>query len=287
MNFLSEYRRIMSEEFKLKYKEVGGMLMMESLCFDVEEISGLLYRIRQTLKLSLLPRSYISRYGLSAEEIAHESVGAHTNLVMDLISEALSYWYGPDFGRPGGNWLETVDGFSLAEIMTAVLIHDKAECEIGDIPDNGGFDPKEKAALEEEYYYEYFATYPPRCEDFKRRVWELLRKMSDPYSETGRLLHVADKAAAILITLAYDEAGHPPMRSIDSSGLSERDKEEMLMCDFSENGYRKASEMWTIDHFHIRKFSNLDDTGFFTALIVMYTLEVNGRWYDWREKDYI
>ena len=60
----------------------------------------------------------------------------------------------------------------------------------------------------------------------------------------------------------------------------------MEICGPHKSGFYKASEMWTIDHLKIRELIRLDDDGFFTALIVMYTLMVNGKWYSWREKDY-
>ena len=44
--------------------------------------------------------------------------------------------------------------------------------------------------------------------------------------------------------------------------------------------------MWAVDFFKMRKFNELDGSGFFTAIIVMYTLIVKGHWYTWREKDY-
>jgi hypothetical protein len=44
--------------------------------------------------------------------------------------------------------------------------------------------------------------------------------------------------------------------------------------------------MWAIDYFKMRELEQYDDTGYFTALIVAYTLAVNGHWYIWRDHDY-
>ena len=39
-------------------------------------------------------------------------------------------------------------------------------------------------------------------------------------------------------------------------------------------------------YLQMRKLVQYDDTGFFTALIVMYTLQIHNYWYSWREADY-
>lgn len=61
----------------------------------------------------------------------------------------------------------------------------------------------------------------------------------------------------------------------------------MKMCERVTDYAYKASEMWTIDYLKIRKIVDLDTSFFFTAIVVMATLLVNKKWYDWREKDYI
>ena len=105
-------------------------------------------------------------------------------------------------------------------------------------------------------------------------------------SMTGKMIFLSDKLAALFITLCLDDLGKSPMMALDSFYASKRDKGEMLMCDHSFKGRHKASEMWAIDFFKMRKIVDLDDTFFFTAMIVMATLIVNGRWYNWREADY-
>ncbi|MBR2837089.1 hypothetical protein IKE79_01890 [Candidatus Saccharibacteria bacterium] len=82
-----------------------------------------------------------------------------------------------------------------------------------------------------------------------------------------------------------DSVGLPAMRSVNAPATN-RSKEEMHLCEFTQGGYCRISEMWTTDFFRIRKIVNLDDSGFFTALLVMCTLLVHGHWYNWREADY-
>ena len=43
---------------------------------------------------------------------------------------------------------------------------------------------------------------------------------------------------------------------------------------------RYASEMWTIDFFD-REFHKMDYGHYFTALIIMKTIAVTGKWYDY------
>ena len=105
------------------------------------------------------------------------------------------------------------------------------------------------------------------------------------------MLHLADKAAALIITLCLDREStqhlyKSPQLSRKSSYCSDRDHAEMNICDYEENGCYRASEMWTIDFFKMRKISELDATFFYIAIIVMATLICHGEWYNWRERDY-
>ena len=286
---INQYKKILRQEFALKnalntpYSITNESVFLNS----ASAVENTVSQIAEFAKSALLPRSYIERYGLSNDKTAYESVGAHTNLVSAIADKALSYYYCPDFGVPGSEWPCTIDEYSYREIMEAIRIHDLPENEIGDWPDNGSTDLKTKAKFEHDYM-DYFASkYPLYRGNINKRAVELFYAMNDPNHTTGRLLHLADKTAALIITLQYDSAGHPPLIKANDPALSERDCKEAMMCDWHDDeGHRKASEMWAIDFFHIRKFNELDDIGFFTALIVMYTLMVNKRWYDWREKDY-
>lgn len=280
VDLFSEYNRIVSHEinFRRDRKKTPNL--------SAEEIYRLTLQLAEIAKSSLLPRSYIENYGLNAGSTAFESVGAHTNLVMALADRALSFYYGSDFGN-GGEYNITKDGYSYREIMETIRIHDLPENKIGDWPDNGSTDKKEKSALEQEYLEDFSEKYPIWDSCLKRHTLRLFGLMESPYSPTGRLIYLADKTAALLMALCYDSVGQPPMIHGNSPDLSERDCREIAMCDFRENNFFKASEMWAIDFLHIRQFNRLDDSCFFTAILVMYTLLVNGKWYSWREDDYI
>ncbi len=273
----AEYTRIMAEEMKLASVNFPGTLAGGG----ADEIYSTTLRILEVAKSSALPRSYGFRYRMTLKElrVLLESVGAHANLAGAMLSAALRYWYGPENA-------ETIDGYTSDEAAEAMRLHDLPENEIGDIPDNGARDEEEKLAREREYFQRFKQLYPPREQDFAKRVMRLLVEMDMKSTETGRMIYVADKASALIMTLVFDLLGCSPVMCVDDPEATERDKIEMAICDGDFDGYRRASEMWAIGYFRIRETQQYDDTGFFTAVIVMMTLIVNGRWYSWREKDY-
>lgn len=301
MNIYADYNRIMELEDQMKCGLTDRIFKTTSTIFhtSAHELSQQIYQLVEVAKNSLVPRSYIKKYGLSDTEeyaiardskkipILHESVAAHTNLLCALVDRAITLTYGPDFGEPGCDFERTSDGYTYREIMEAIRLHDLPENDIGDIPDDGSFNEEEKSLLELEYYKErIYSKYAGRDYFFKHRVFKLIEDMHSKKQSTGRLLYVADKTAAILMALVYDSLGLMPTIDGSMPELSRKDVAEIGLCDFEYNGHYKASEIWTIDFFHIRKINELDDTNFFTAIIVLYTLIVNGRWYDWREDDY-
>ena len=197
-----------------------------------------------------------------------------------LIDRALNFYYKTE------EELIAQEGYTYREIMETVRLHDLPENLIGDIPDNDSGDTEAKRHKEKFYYEAISITYMPRDYDFRKKVWCLLDEMEEKSSNIGKLLYCADKAAAVLITLQYDDNGTPPLLKANRKTNTKRDLEEMLICDKKEHNRCYASEMWTIDWFKARKLIDFDIYGFFTSIIIMRTLQVNGRWYDWREKDY-
>ena len=203
-----------------------------------------------------------------------------------MVDRAIEAYYGADFGEPDGAHPRTADGWSHKEIIEAIRNHDLPENITGDLPDNSSRNEAAKTAAENAYYKEFIAKYPHDQQHFAARAIELIEHMGRCDTPTGRLLKVADKCSAIFITLTYNSVGRTPMMHLYDPKASQRDIEEMRECDYVQDGFRKASEMWTLDHFTKRKTILYDDTGFFTAIIVMYTLMVEGKWYSWRERTY-
>lgn len=247
---------------------------------SIDEIEAITCQVAEVVQSSLVLRSYAGRYGLTEDSMSFESVGAHTNLVMMLVDRMLDFHHDLDTGS-------LIDGHTYREIMEAVRLHDLPENVIGDLPDNGSFDAEIKRQREANYYRNVFNNhYQEHRTTFKENVMKLLKEMEEQSSFLGKAIYCADKTAAVMITLQYDLNGLSPRLSLDSEIASKRDREEMAICDFRHHDACRASEMWTIDWFKARKLINFDATGFFTAIIIMRTLQVNERWYHWREKDY-
>lgn len=246
---------------------------------SVDEVFHTALYLGEIAESSLILRSYNNRYSLTYEKDAFESVGAHTNLTMAIIDRMLGFYYGPDINLPE-------DEYTYREIMEAIRLHDLPENEIGDIPDNGSGDANEKHAKEESYYHLFSCYYPKQESFFKQRVLNLLEEMNYQLTNIGETLYCADKLSATLITLQYDFRETVPRLHEQDVTASERDRAEMALCDENVNGWHRASEMWTIDYLKERRIVDLDTTGFFTALLIMRTLQVHHKWYAWREKDY-
>ncbi len=276
-NLSEEFKRIMQCECALSKNNWACGLSPE--CFY-----DLATAIMETCKLSFASRSYNVRYHLTTSQETYESVGAHTNFASDILKAFLIYFYGPNAHFLEGN-------YTYNEVMDAMSRHDKPEARYGDIPDNGTRDENLKRSNEEKYQRWLSSLMPPATIDYEKNVLSLLQQMETKKTFLGRSLYLADKISALLANLYLDSIGDFPYRTIDDDELSDRDVQEINII-FNEYGiadlsyHYKGSEMWAIDYFKSRNIIDYDDTGFFTSLLVMYTLMVNGGWYDWREGDY-
>lgn len=289
---IARYKVIMGNEIRIRpnHKAKRRFYFFDG-CGDVTEAAEEIYnaarRVFEAAQLAFVSRSYNHSYGLCDSEIVYESVAAHTNLMTAIATEALDFHYGNDPNLCSlKNHGKTSDGYSYREVIEAIRLHDLPENVIGDLPDNGSHDEDEKHVHEEKYFTSYFNTYPKRAAALKQNVSELLAGMEEKSTSTGKLLYLSDKLSALIVTLYLDSSGDWPMISADSPYVSDKDRQEIAMCDFSYNHKSKASEMWAIDFFEMRELVKYDDDFFFTALLVMATLIVNGRWYSWREKRY-
>jgi hypothetical protein len=232
-------------------------------------------------------RSYNRIYGLTRKRRAFESVGAHANLASAIFDRAYSYihWY-------NHGYIEKEPGvvYSYREFIEAIRRHDLPENVIGDIPDNGTHDERQKHVAELTYHTFFDDKYPKHEDAVKEKVSDLLEEMEQKSTPAGRFLYAVDKASAIVMALEYDFYEESPMRRINARNLSKRDHDEMARCDTIVHKfpfkYCLASEMWTNDWFEARKLVDYDESGFMTALIVMRTLQVHEKWYSWRQESY-
>lgn len=275
-----EYNKILENEAKL-----SGSTAIHAI--DPQEILGLVTQIQSVVESSTVPRCCVTRYILSHDKIVYESTSAHTNLVQMIVDRVLAYEYGPYFDK-------TIDGFTYREIMETIRRHDLPENYTGDIPDDGARNEEEKNMVEQSYLRLFAKGSPSREADFEEKVCMLQLDMTHKIGFCGELLYLADKISAVFTTLGYDEKGISPMLSNHAENLSEKDRLAMSICEdktiyesrVGDGVFCKASEMWTIDYFRTRELYKYDSTGLITALLVMYTLVVRGKWYEWREEDY-
>lgn len=284
------FQEIMENEIRIRPRHFpntafGGTTLRVSAC--ASDFYCLVVRISEIARSSFVSRSYNRSYNLCSSDMVFESVGAHANLMSSVMTAALDFRYGYGFGTKSDKLgFSTLDNYSYREIMETVRLHDIAENVTGDSADNGNRDEAEKDRLELQYLKGYLNLYSPYEADLKAKILRLFKEMQGRSSDTGRLMYLADKISALIITICLDDLGHPPLILEASSYASERDREEMKMCDEPYEHAYKASEMWAIDFFQLRDIVDDDIYFFFTALIVMFTLAINGKWYTWREKLY-
>ena len=269
-----QYNNIMAEEAKLHNNNWDIV--------DAKEMWTTALQILEYTKASTVLRSYNWNYGLTDPEARTtlESDGGHTNLMSAIVDRALAYRYGPYLRF-------TEDGYTYREVMEAVRRHDLPENETGDIPDDGARDEAAKSEFDTAYQLKFSQLSPSRECESEKRIRGLLAEMDGRSSPTGKLIYLADKVSAIIAVLACDAQEQYPAKRVLADNLTNRDIAEMRLCD-TEIAYHAylASEMWTIDYFKSRRLVKYDEIGFFTALLVMFTLQIHGRWYNWRAADY-
>lgn len=268
----NEYDRIMKAETNLAH----NMWCHAWHYPDAAEMWGIATQILDAARLGLVPRSYNKRYGLSKAKIAYESVGAHTYLALSIFNAWHNYEYGP--------YHEPSHRYNCEE---ALRRHDLPETVIGDIPDAGERDESVKNMIEHSYFRAYSLLSPSRNKNIDEAANKLLYEMEEKTNPLARSIYVADKISALIITLACDKMGIPPKMKPSCKHSSARDRYEMGLCDYRIGKACYASEMWAIDYLKARHLNQYDDKGYYTALLVMCTLLVNGgKWYSWRETDY-
>ena len=265
-------------------KEYQKAIKKEGLQVSVsaDELYGIMLQLSEIAYSILVPRSYSTRYNLTTHSDVFESVASHSFFLENLVDNALTFLYGPDFNH-------TLDGFTYREVLQAVRRHDLPENVITDIPDNGNRND-EFLAWQENYYWSEFAKESPRREtDTEDRVMFLLKDSRFGFTTTtGSMIHAADKASAIFVNLCLEEKGCPPIMATDDPQASKIEYDIMQKCERhlhkDNKRYCFASEMWT-KFFFQHNNHKLDYGKYFTALLIMKTIAVTGKWYDHKQTD--
>ncbi len=273
MNYISEYLWIIDKELRLINPQ---SCQREELLGRPSDINDIATRLIEIAKNSTVLRCGNHIGHLTDATQAFESDGSHTNLVRAIVSYALDFLYG----------LECTNlNYTRREIDEAILIHDLPENIIGDIPDNGTRDEGKKQRAENDYYAQFFQLYGQNSV-FGQRVSRLLHEMNTRSSHEGRLIYTADKLSAIIMMLCYDSLGMFPHADRKEPSMSKINQTEIETCEINHGGYILLSELWTVDYLIGRKLVRFDDTGIFTAILIMITLMTHGCWYQWRETNY-
>ena len=277
MSIISQYIKIMTWE-----RENAARGAEWCPILDANEAQKTATRLIEVVANSFVRRGYNTKYHVSGCAVMSESVGAHTNLVGDIMRKYLCYEYGV--------FSTTVDGYDFLTVLEAAGRHDLPENKTGDIPDDGNRDEVAKRATESEYLHWYSELAPSRDVYFEKGVARLLNEMEEKCSVTGRALYMADKISALIVTLYLSACDNltTPYITMNDRSVSARDLKEIEIIrqadgDMNPRRHFKASEMWAVDYFVSREIEQYDDSGFFTALVVMTTLLLNdNKWYQWR-----
>lgn len=275
MGVYSEYLRILSKELNVEYAALKSFDSPK--LYDSAYFLNVTHRIMEIAKNATILRCGNNIGHLTDLRNAYESDSAHTNLVRALVNYAFDFVYG---------WSKDSPTYTRREVDEAILIHDLPENDTGDMPDNGTRDERQKLKEDNQYYDSFLGLYDSSEAKACSHIKRLLKEMEEKSSEEGRILYLADKAAAIIMMLCYDNLGLYPYACPDDRDISEINRAEMKFCDIKYRGGHLLSEVWTNDFLFARELTRYDDTGFFTALIIMSTLHVRGKWYEWREKQY-
>ena len=273
------YRDIILKELQFNLYTRNGNFSKALL--NQKYIEGIARAIFEHAKLSLEPRFCVKAGHISNSDFVPESVGAHTNLVMAIALHAIDHIY----------LTENVHiPYSTKDIAYAIMAHDLPENVTGDTPDNSERDEAKKRR-EEEAYFEHYKSFQ-HVTSFTQfeKSYAILHSMEEKDTTLGRILYLADKLSAIISTLCYDKKKVYHIAFPEDSGLSKQCVRNMKLCEYPIQDEERIgyllSELWTIDYLRDRKMYQYDETGFFTAILVITTLFVRGKWYKWREMDY-
>lgn len=277
------YQEILAVYKKIMEKE-GQIMEWDNVIDDAEPIYNAANQLLEIAYSMLVPRSYVpEEQHAKVTGSPNISIAAHTFLMSAMLDRALTYYEEQEQEN-----IYDIFGYTYREIMEAARQHDLPENVIGDHKDNGTRD-NEGLATEEIKYWEEFSKYSIRDEDseFDAIVLELLKDSLDyPTSDIATVMHLADKFSSVIEMLVCDAAGVPVYKSYGDADLSADDLALMELCDSCESGKCRASEVYTASFLHQRQLGLEDEIGFFVGVIVMATLLVRGKWYNWREADY-
>lgn len=286
----SEYLRILDKELDMRHAPVPHGFMPK--LHDPEYFLRVAQRIIDVAENSNILRCRSGMGHLTTDVEAYESDGSHTNLVSATTDAALDFEYGWGIDPPN---------YTRKEFGESVRLHDLPENVSGDMPNNNSAIVPKKNRIEGEYYDKAVRCYYDPYEvgesivHMRRLLAELAAlgeavKNYTDYTPESRIFYGADKLAAIIDTLNGDRRGDLPHAGYNDPDITDINHKEMDLCELRHPKYGDylLSEIWTVDFLYARELTRYDDTGFFTGLLIMTTLLCHkGKWYHWRENQYL
>lgn len=218
------------------------------------------------------------------------TIAAHSALSLSIFERALISHYGADFGEPNTKTDRTEDGYTYREAMEAARIYNLPRLKV-------------KEDSREIYLSKYIGGYG-RGVEFAQHVLQLAgsseklaNSLSGPAnssenlvgtaSATEKMLYLADRTSTIFMALYLDMTNRSGVISRGNPLLTDGERTILRSLPSYVGSGVKTSQFLAYKYLKTDNLPSLDDTGYFTALIIAYTLNVNGTWYHWREEDYV
>ncbi len=223
-----------------------------------------------------------------------ETIAAHTSVMLaiyDCFKDSLSRH---NFRCPR-------DVFDMA-----IRHHDMAENRFVDYANNHyhDYDKIDRDLNEAEFFYKFDQYIPRSLSDTYEKARRLIDEAYSQSTPDGRAFYLCDKLAAIIMPLTSylnyrreitangrdNPPVIPPIFFTFSENCKATPHEKEILKIIRDNCIPTQSipayEIYTGDYFGVTKMYRYDDYGFFTDLLIAYTLATTGTWYPWREAKY-
>ncbi|MBO7561241.1 hypothetical protein J6T21_04450 [Candidatus Saccharibacteria bacterium] len=289
---------ILQNETKIALKEGINVFSFNMGIGDTAQLLKQLNRninyIYNNVELGFIPKHTAIKANGFHDFAMPESIAAHTNTMMaiyDAFRDVLS---------------RHTFRYDKLVFMTAIRKHDLAENTYLGYPDNHYHDfERVERDLNEANFFMKFDRYVPRSgmDDYKKanQLIEESRALNTP---DGKAFHLCDKLAMIINPLtAYrnylsecvtygrkEPVVNPPINFTYAEDSRPTPEEKLILKAIRNNSLPSmpipAYELYTGDYLEVSKMYRYDDFGFFTNILIAYTLATTGRWYNWRETTY-
>lgn len=282
-NISTQYRKILKDIAEDYNRTLSPQIKDAKLVYSLTVI------LMETAESSKVLRSGEIQSGNTDDNRAYESDGAHVNLVQMLVSlyietmlcKKIPIRYilkHPKLLARRLYYRLSWPHWSIIEAM--IKMHDLAENESGDIADNGRRNELAKRSMEQSYLNDLRKYYDEIFGKRKaKRIFQLYKEFEEKSTPLGQVIYCADKIAAPLYFINSDASGTRSYVSKNEVEKSELNKKSAELCEETNQGYL-LGKLWTADFVYTRRIVQYDTEMFFTAIAIMMTLVVYGKWFD-------